>query len=384
MIKSALLVLEDGTTFYGRSIGVNGTSVGEVVFNTSITGYQEILTDPSYSQQIVVLTYPHIGNVGINEVDSESSCIQVQGLVVRDLSLITSNFRHTLSLSDYLIQQHIVAIADIDTRKLTRLLRSKGIQNGCIIADDNQPSALLALNKVRAFSGLCGIDLVKQVSTTKQYIWNEGSWSIKHGLTKSLCRDYVYNVIAYDFGIKRNIMRMLVDRGCRVTVVPAQTSAEQVLKMLPDGIFLANGPGDPSPCNYAINSIKVFLKFGIPLFGICLGYQLLALANGARIMKMKFGHHGSNHPVKDLITDKVMITTQNHCFAVDSNTLPATLQATHISLFDGTLQGIRCVDKPAFGFQGHPEACPGPHDSSSLFDYFVELISVYHSHRINS
>lgn len=377
MIKSALLVLEDGTQFHGRAIGAEGTAVGEVVFNTSITGYQEILTDPSYSRQIVTLTYPHIGNAGTNEADNESPRVQAQALVIRDLPLIASNFRDTLSLSDYLKQQNIVGIADIDTRKLTRLLREKGAQNGCIIAGDN-PDAQLALRKAREFPGLNGMDLAKEVSTTEQYSWTQGSWTLVGGLPAP-ATDLPYHVVAYDYGIKRNIMRMLVDRGCRLTVVPAQTPAETVLAMNPDGIFLANGPGDPAPCDYASAAIQTFLTTDIPLFGICLGHQLLALASGAKTVKMKFGHHGGNHPVKDLAADRVMITAQNHGFAVDEKTLPATLRVTHTSLFDGTLQGLHRTDKPAFSFQGHPEASPGPHDAAPLFDHFIELINAYRS-----
>ncbi|UVK76781.1 MAG: carbamoyl phosphate synthetase subunit alpha [Sodalis sp. Fle] len=377
LIKSALLILENGTIFHGRAIGVEGMAVGEVVFNTSMTGYQEILTDPSYFRQIVTLTYPHIGNVGINEADNESLRIQAQGVVIRDISLIASNFRHTMSLSNYLTQQNIVGIADIDTRKLTRLLREKGAQNGCIIAGD-APDAKLALRKAREFPGLSNIDLVKEVSTTEQYSWTQGSWSLGRGLPAP-STDLPYHVVAYDFGIKRNIMRMLVDRGCRLTVVPAQTPAQIVLDMHPDGIFLANGPGDPAPCDYAISSIQTFLTTDIPLFGICLGHQLLALASGAKTIKMKFGHHGGNHPVKDLDAERVMITAQNHGFAVDENTLPATLKVTHVSLFDGTLQGIHRTDKPAFSFQGHPEASPGSHDAAPLFDHFIELINIYRS-----
>ncbi|MEN3261388.1 glutamine-hydrolyzing carbamoyl-phosphate synthase small subunit [Sodalis endosymbiont of Spalangia cameroni] len=377
MIKSALLVLEDGTQFHGRAIGAEGTAVGEVVFNTSITGYQEILTDPSYSRQIVTLTYPHIGNAGTNEADNESPRVQAQALVIRDLPLIASNFRDTLSLSDHLKQQNIVGIADIDTRKLTRLLREKGAQNGCIIAGDN-PDAQLALRKAREFPGLNGMDLAKEVSTTEQYSWTQGSWTLDGGLPAP-ATDLPYHVVAYDYGIKRNIMRMLVDRGCRLTVVPAQTPAETVLAMNPDGIFLANGPGDPAPCDYAIAAIQTFLTTDIPLFGICLGHQLLALASGAKTVKMKFGHHGGNHPVKDLAADRVMITAQNHGFAVDEKTLPATLRVTHTSLFDGTLQGLHRTDKPAFSFQGHPEASPGPHDAAPLFDHFIELINAYRS-----
>lgn len=377
MIKSALLVLEDGTQFHGRAIGAESTAVGEVVFNTSITGYQEILTDPSYSRQIVTLTYPHIGNAGTNEADNESPRVQLQALVIRDLPLIASNFRDTLSLSDYLKQQNIVGIADIDTRKLTRLLREKGTQNGCIIAGE-APDAQLALRKAREFPGLNGMDLAKEVSTTEQYSWTQGSWTLAGGLPAP-ATELPYHVVAYDYGIKRNIMRMLVDRGCRLTVVPAQTPAETVLAMNPDGIFLANGPGDPAPCDYAIAAIQTFLTTDIPLFGICLGHQLLALASGAKTVKMKFGHHGGNHPVKDLAADRVMITAQNQGFAVDEKTLPTTLRVTHTSLFDGTLQGLHRTDKPAFSFQGHPEASPGPHDAAPLFDHFIELINAYHS-----
>lgn len=377
MIKSALLVLEDGTQFHGRAIGASGTAVGEVVFNTSMTGYQEILTDPSYSRQIVTLTYPHIGNVGTNEADEESSRVHAQGLVIRDLPLIASNFRSTGSLSDYLKQNNVVGIADIDTRKLTRLLREKGAQNGCIIAGD-APDAALALQKARDFPGLKGMDLAKEVSTAGQYGWTQGSWAMHAGLPAPAAAGTLpYHVVAYDFGIKRNIMRMLVDRGCRLTVVPAQTPADVVLAMDPDGIFLANGPGDPEPCDYAIAAIKRFLETETPIFGICLGHQLLALASGAKTIKMKFGHHGGNHPVKDIDAGRVMITAQNHGFAVDETTLPANLRVTHTSLFDGSLQGLHRTDKPAFCFQGHPEASPGPHDAAPLFDHFIELIKTY-------
>ncbi|HEY0211876.1 glutamine-hydrolyzing carbamoyl-phosphate synthase small subunit [Acerihabitans sp.] len=377
MIKSALLVLEDGTQFHGRAIGASGTAVGEVVFNTSMTGYQEILTDPSYSRQIVTLTYPHIGNVGTNEADEESSRVHAQGLVIRDLPLIASNFRSTGSLSDYLKQNNVVGIADIDTRKLTRLLREKGAQNGCIIAGD-APDAALALQKARDFPGLKGMDLAKEVSTAGQYGWTQGSWAIHAGLPAPAAAGALpYHVVAYDFGIKRNIMRMLVDRGCRLTVVPAQTPADVVLAMDPDGIFLANGPGDPEPCDYAIAAIKTFLETETPIFGICLGHQLLALASGAKTIKMKFGHHGGNHPVKDIDAGRVMITAQNHGFAVDETTLPTNLRVTHTSLFDGSLQGLHRTDKPAFCFQGHPEASPGPHDAAPLFDHFIELIKTY-------
>ncbi|ACR67911.1 carbamoyl-phosphate synthase small subunit [Edwardsiella ictaluri] len=380
MIKSALLVLEDGTQFHGRSIGADGSAVGEVVFNTSMTGYQEILTDPSYSRQIVTLTYPHIGNVGTNAADEESSTVHAQGLIVRDLPPIASNFRCQETLPDYLRRHRVVAIADIDTRKLTRLLREKGAMNGCIVTAENgsEPDAALALEKARAFPGLKGMDLAKEVTTKEAYRWCQGSWTLSGGLPAP--RDDAelpYHVVAYDFGVKRNILRMLVDRGCRLTVVPAQTPAQDVLALDPDGIFLSNGPGDPAPCDYAIEAIATFLRGEIPLFGICLGHQLLALASGAQTVKMKFGHHGGNHPVKDLEGDRVMITAQNHGFAVDEATLPTTLRATHKSLFDGSLQGIHRTDRPAFSFQGHPEASPGPHDAAPLFDHFMTLIENY-------
>ncbi|NAW66224.1 glutamine-hydrolyzing carbamoyl-phosphate synthase small subunit [Photobacterium halotolerans] len=374
MNKSALLVLEDGTVFHGVSIGADGSAVGEVVFNTSMTGYQEILTDPSYSQQIVTLTYPHIGNTGTNSEDEESTAIHAQGLVIRDLPLIASNFRSQQTLSDYLKSQNIVGIADIDTRKLTRLLREKGAQNGCIMAGDNLDAAL-ALEKAQAFPGLKGMDLAKVVSTKESYSWAQGSWTLEGGLPEAKeAGELPYHVVAYDFGAKRNILRMLVDRGCRLTVVPAETSAEEVLAMNPDGVFLSNGPGDPEPCTYAIEATKTFLDKGLPVFGICLGHQILALASGAKTVKMKFGHHGANHPVKDLDRNVVMITSQNHGFAADEDTLPDNLRATHKSLFDGSLQGIHRTDKPAFSFQGHPEASPGPHDAAPLFDHFIDLI----------
>ncbi|EIV8500210.1 glutamine-hydrolyzing carbamoyl-phosphate synthase small subunit [Vibrio parahaemolyticus] len=374
MSKLALLVLEDGTVFRGVSIGADGVSVGEVVFNTSMTGYQEILTDPSYSQQIVTLTYPHIGNTGTNSEDEESSSIHAQGLVIRDLPLIASNFRNEQSLSDYLKSQNIVGIADIDTRKLTRILREKGAQNGCIVAGNNLDEAL-ALAKAKEFPGLKGMDLAKEVTTKEAYQWKQGSWTLESGLPEAKDdRELPYHVVAYDFGAKRNILRMLVDRGCRLTVVPAETSAEEVLALNPDGVFLSNGPGDPEPCTYAIEATKVFLEKGLPIFGICLGHQILALASGAQTVKMKFGHHGANHPVKDLERNVVMITSQNHGFAADEATLPENLRATHVSLFDGSLQGIHRTDKPAFSFQGHPEASPGPHDAAPLFDHFIELI----------
>nr|WP_210732676.1 glutamine-hydrolyzing carbamoyl-phosphate synthase small subunit [Brenneria roseae] len=379
LIKSALLVLEDGTQFHGRAIGAEGTAVGEVVFNTSMTGYQEILTDPSYSRQIVTLTYPHIGNVGTNASDEESPSVHAQGLVIRDLPLIASNYRSEETLSDYLKRNNIVAIADIDTRKLTRLLREKGAQNGCIIAGDT-PDAALALEKARAFPGLKDMDLAKEVTTAESYSWLQGSWTLEGDLPAARQESELpFHVVAYDYGVKRNILRLLVDRGCRLTVVPAQTSAEDVLKLNPDGIFLSNGPGDPAPCDYAIRAIKTFLDTDIPVFGICLGHQLLALASGAQTIKMKLGHHGGNHPVKDLDNNRVMITAQNHGFAVDENNLPDTLRVTHKSLFDHTVQGIHRTDKPAFSFQGHPEASPGPHDAAPFFDHFIELIQTYRS-----
>lgn len=379
MIKSALLVLKDGTQFHGRAIGVEGMAVGEVVFNTSMTGYQEILTDPSYARQIITLTYPHIGNVGTNETDNESNRVQAQGLIIRDLPLISSNYRNTQQLSEYLLEHNVVGISDIDTRKLTRILRDNGVQNGCIIAGE-APNATVALRRAQEFSGLKGMDLVQEVSTKEQYIWTQGSWTMEGGFfNNKLSTKLPYHVVAYDYGIKRNIMRMLVDRGCYLTVVPAKTTVTNVLAMNPDGVFLANGPGDPAPCYYAIEAIKTLLTTKIPIFGICLGHQLLALASGAKTIKMKFGHHGSNHPVKDLYADRVMITTQNHGFTIDEKTLPSTLRITHISLLDGTLQGIHHTDKPAFSFQGHPEASPGPHDAAPLLDHFIELIKSYRS-----
>ncbi len=374
MSKSALLVLEDGTVFHGVSIGANGSAVGEVVFNTSMTGYQEILTDPSYSQQIVTLTYPHIGNTGTNSEDEESTAIHAQALVIRDLPLLASNFRSEQSLSEYLKSQNILGIADIDTRKLTRILREKGALSGCILAGDNL-DVNEALEKAKAFAGLSGLDLAKEVTTEQAYEWKQGSWTLEGGLPADFDdSELPYHVVAYDFGAKRNILRMLVDRGCRLTVVPAQTPAAEVLALNPDGIFLSNGPGDPAPCTYAIEATQVFLDKNIPIFGICLGHQILALASGAKTAKMKFGHHGANHPVKDLERDVVMITSQNHGFAADETSLPETLRATHRSLFDGSLQGIHRTDKPAFSFQGHPEASPGPHDAAPLFDHFIELI----------
>ena len=373
MTHTALLVLEDGSVFRGTAIGADGCAVGEVVFNTSMTGYQEILTDPSYSHQIVTLTYPHIGNTGTNTEDEESDRIHAQGLIIRDLPLAASNFRNQESLSDYLKAQHILGIADIDTRKLTRILREKGAQAGCIMAGTDLDEAK-ALTKAQAFSGLTGMDLAKVVTTPSVYSWQQGSWRLGEGFNEPALSDLPYHLVAYDFGVKRNILRMLVDRGCRVTVVPAQTTAAEVLALQPDGIFLSNGPGDPEPCDYAISAIRTLLDSHIPIFGICLGHQLLGLASGAQTMKMKFGHHGANHPVKDLLNNRVLITSQNHGFAVDEVSLPANVQVTHRSLFDGTVQGFKRTDRPAFSFQGHPEASPGPGEAASLFDDFIDLI----------
>jgi len=376
--KPAILVLEDGTQFHGYSIGIEGIVVGEVVFNTSITGYQEILTDPSYSKQIIALTYPHIGNTGINPDDEESTTIQAQGLVIVDLSVNYSNFRSKESLFSYLKRHKTVAISNIDTRKLTRLLRKNGTQNGCIITNNNlDPS--LALKKIKIFNGINRLDLAKEVTTKKIYKWKKESWNLLNNNVSIIKnkKKLPYHVVVYDFGIKKNILCLLVDRGCHLTIVPATTPADEVLKMKPDGIFLSNGPGDPTACDYAIKAIKKLLKTEIPIFGVCLGHQLLALASGANTVKMKFGHHGSNHPVKDLINNRIMITSQNHGFTVDEITLSNKLKITHKSLFDGTLQGIHRVDKPAFGFQGHPEASPGPKDAESLFDYFIKLIKNY-------
>ncbi len=372
MAISALLVLEDGSVFNGTSIGASGYSVGEVVFNTSMTGYQEILTDPSYAEQIITLTYPHIGNTGTNSEDIESDKIWAKGLVIRDLPLIASNFRNEKSLSDYLNDNNIVAIADIDTRRLTRILRDKGAQRGCIVSADALSQGA-ALEQAKAFPGLKGMDLAKVVSRSEKTQWLDGSWELGKGYATNKT-DLPYHVVAYDFGAKNNILRMLVDRGCKLSLVPAETSADDVLAMNPDGIFLSNGPGDPEPCTYAIEAIKVFLEKGVPIFGICLGHQLLALASGAKTEKMKFGHHGANHPVKDLARDVVMITSQNHGFAVQESSLPENLKVTHVSLFDKSLQGIERTDKPAFSFQGHPEASPGPHDAAPLFDKFIDLI----------
>jgi len=369
--KPAILVLEDGSVFRGISIGAPGVSVGEVVFNTAMTGYQEILTDPSYAEQIVTLTYPHIGNVGANSEDEECARIWAKGLVIRDLSMLPSNFRSALSLDAYLKKHNILGIADIDTRRLTRILRDKGAQNGCIMAGEVDEAA--ALKQAREFAGLNGLDLAQVVTTEKSLRWDAGSWQLGAGFS-SLPAGERFKVVAYDFGAKRNILRMLVDRGCELTVVPAKTPASEVLALNPDGVFLSNGPGDPAPCDYAISAIKAILEANVPVFGICLGHQLLALASGAKTLKMKFGHHGGNHPVQDLKTRKVLITSQNHGFAVDEASLPANLVATHKSLFDGSLQGIERTDKPAFSFQGHPEASPGPQDAAGLFDHFIDLM----------
>ena len=374
MKKRALLVLEDGNVFLGKSIGSDGKSIGEVVFNTALTGYQEILTDPSYAQQIVTLTYPHIGNTGTNSEDEESTEIYATGLVVKDVPRLYSNWRSTEHLADYLKRKGIVAIADIDTRRLTRILREKGAQRGCIFAGDDA-SEEKALEAAKSFAGLKGMDLAKEVTTDKSYTWNVGSWQLESDKQINLESDKArFNVVAYDFGIKRNILRMLVDRGCAVTVVPAKTTAQEVLALQPDGVFLSNGPGDPEPCDYAIEAIAEILSKKVPTFGICLGHQLLGLASGANTIKMKFGHHGANHPVQDLATSKVMITSQNHGFAVDEATLPVNLKATHRSLFDNSLQGIERLDCPAFSFQGHPEASPGPHDIAPIFDKFIAMM----------
>ena len=366
----AVLALADGSVFRGYSIGADGMGVGEVVFNTAMTGYQEILTDPSYCRQIVTLTYPHIGNVGTNPEDEESDRIHAAGLVIRDLPLRPSNFRMVSPLSDYLQAHGVTAIGGIDTRRLTRLLREKGAQNGCIMA--GRVDEADAVDRARACPSMAGQDLARVVSCKAPHVWQEGEWALGRGFRHDT--EPAFHVVAYDFGIKRNILRMLVSRGCRVTVVPAQTPAREVLAMRPDGVFLSNGPGDPEPCDYAIAAIREILAVGIPTYGICLGHQLLGLASGAKTVKMKFGHHGANHPVQDLDTKRVMITSQNHGFSVDAATLPENLRATHVSLFDGSLQGIARTDVPAFSFQGHPEASPGPHDVSYLFDRFIRLM----------
>lgn len=372
MNTEALLVLEDGTLFRGVSIGAEGISVGEVVFNTSISGYQEILTDPSYARQIVTLTYPHIGNVGVNDEDTESKGLFASGLIVKDVPFRASNFRSQKDLGTYLRENGTIGIAGIDTRKLTRILRDRGAQRGCLMAGPGLDAAQ-ALAAAQAFPGLQGMDLAREVTTPAPYPWHEGSWVLGEGHARG--PDPEFHVVAYDFGVKHNILRLLADRGCRLTVVPAQTSADEVLALNPDGIFLSNGPGDPEPCTYAIEAIKTFLDQAIPVFGICLGHQLLGLASGARTTKMKFGHHGANHPVQDLATGRVLITSQNHGFAVDEQSLPQNVKATHRSLFDGSLQGIELTDRPAFSFQGHPEASPGPHDVMPLFDKFIEQMS---------
>lgn len=369
----AILVLKDGTVFRGTAIGAEGIAVGEVVFNTATTGYQEILTDPSYCRQIVTLTYPHIGNTGTNPVDVESDRIHAAGLVIRDLPFLSSNWRKQWTLGDYLKEHGVPAIADIDTRRLTRILRDTGAQDGCLMAGAlNEAEALAA---ARAFPGLLGMDLATVVSCAKPYEWEESVWALGEGYGR--LANPRFHVAAYDYGVKRNILRKLVSRGCRVTVLPAQTPADEALALGPDGIFLSNGPGDPEPCDYAIRAIREFLEAGVPVFGICLGHQLLALASGAKTVKMKFGHHGANHPVQDLDTGRVMITSQNHGFAVDAQTLPASARVTHVSLFDGSLQGFARTDRPAFCFQGHPEASPGPHDMDYLFDRFIALMGQY-------
>jgi len=372
--KAALLALADGSLFRGTAIGIDGHISGEVVFNTAMTGYQEILTDPSYAQQIVTLTYPHIGNVGTNPEDEEAAAIHCAGLVIRDLPLLASSWRSQSSLQDYLKDRGVIGIADIDTRRLTRILRDKGAQAGCIMAGDAIDEQA-AVAQAREFPGLKGMDLAKVVTTTESYPWQQGSWALEDGLPDNQSTaELPLHVVAYDFGVKRNILRMLVDRGCRLTVVPATTPASEVLALQPDGVFLSNGPGDPEPCDYAIDAIRELLSSDLPIFGICLGHQLLSLASGARTVKMKFGHHGANHPVQDLDSRQVMITSQNHGFAVDDASLPENLVATHRSLFDGSLQGVARTDCAAFSFQGHPEASPGPHDVAPLFDRFVDAI----------
>lgn len=372
MSQVALLALEDGQVFYGKSIGASGDTLGEVVFNTSMTGYQEILTDPSYTQQIVALTYPHIGNTGTNPVDQESDKVYASGLIIRDLPLLHSSWRNEMPLDEYLSSNNIVAISDIDTRALTRHLRKQGSLKGCIVAGDNVNEAD-AVAKAQSFAGLKNMDLAKVVSTAEQYEFNKGSYSLESDEFGGL--DARFKVVVYDYGVKKNILRMLVDRGCDLTVVNAQTSVQDVLDMSPDGVFLSNGPGDPEPCDYAIESIQTLLEKDMPLFGICLGHQLLSLASGAKTEKMKFGHHGANHPVQDLESKQVMITSQNHGFAVAESDMPNSLEITHRSLFDGSIQGVKVVGKKAFSFQGHPEASPGPHDVSGLFDTFIKEMS---------
>jgi carbamoyl-phosphate synthase small subunit len=374
--KPAILALQDGTIFRGSSIGADGTSAGEVVFNTAMTGYQEILTDPSYCRQLITLTYPHIGNTGVNDEDEEATKIHASGLIIRDLPLLASNWRSQGSLQNYLESRGVVAIADIDTRKLTRLLRDKGAQSGAIMAGE-QIADDVAVKAAQEFDGLAGCDLAQVVTTNETYSWTQSTWSLEAGYVEN--SDTPYHVVAYDYGIKKNILCMLVDRGARVSVVSAKTSADKVMAMKPDGVFLSNGPGDPEPCDYAIEAITEILQTDIPVFGICLGHQLLALASGAKTIKMKFGHHGANHPVQDLSTGVIMITSQNHGFAVDESSLPEFLKATHRSLFDGSLQAVERTDKAAFSFQGHPEASPGPHDVAPMFDRFFELIASHRS-----
>ncbi|MDO8786605.1 MAG: glutamine-hydrolyzing carbamoyl-phosphate synthase small subunit [Sulfuritalea sp.] len=372
----ALLALADGTVFRGKGIGASGGSVGEVVFNTALTGYQEILTDPSYARQIVTLTYPHIGNYGVNRQDCEAAHIHAAGLVIRDLPLLASNFRSEQTLDAYLRAENVLGLADIDTRKLTRILRENGAQAGCLLSADAAGQHLdadAAVAQARAFPGLAGMDLAQVVSVQKAYAWREGEWKLGAGFAHP--DNFRFKVVAYDFGVKRNILRMLASRGCDLTVVPARTPAAEVLAMNPDGIFLSNGPGDPEPCDYAVAAIREFLDRRLPVFGICLGHQLMALAAGGKTLKMKFGHHGANHPVKDLETGQVLITSQNHGFAADPATLPANVKVTHVSLFDGSLQGMAWTDRPAFCFQGHPEASPGPHDVAYLFDRFIHSMS---------
>ncbi len=375
MTKIAILALEDGSIFRGKAIGADGETCGEVVFNTAMTGYQEILTDPSYSRQIVTLTYPHIGNTGTNVLDQESDRVHAAGLVIRDLPLLTSNWRNKQPLDEYLVSHNTVAVAGIDTRRLTRILREKGAQAGCIMAGD-QVDESVAITRARAFPGLKGMDLAKEVTTAQSYSWTEGVWDLTTDSHQQSV-GHPWHVVAYDFGVKHNILRMLAQRGCKLTIVPARTPAQDVLAMHPDGVFLSNGPGDPEPCDYAIAAITELLRKKLPIFGICLGHQLLALASGARTEKMKFGHHGANHPVQDLDSKKVMITSQNHGFSVAEESLPANLRATHRSLFDGSLQGIERTDVPAFSFQGHPEASPGPHDVASLFNRFLALLEAH-------
>ena len=375
--KPAILALEDGSVFHGTAIGADGVTSGEVVFNTAMTGYQEILTDPSYTRQIVTLTYPHIGNTGINSEDVESASIAAAGLVIRDLPLLASSFRSEQTLSDYLKSHNVLGIADIDTRRLTRILRDKGAQNGAILAGadaEGEDAVERALAAAKAFPGLKGMDLAKEVSCKEAYEWSEGEWALGEGYADTSQGERPYHVVAFDYGVKFNILRMLAARGCRLTVVPAQTPAAEVLAMNPDGVFLANGPGDPEPCDYAIKAIQEVLETDTPVFGICLGHQLLALASGAKTVKMGHGHHGANHPVQDLDTGTVMITSQNHGFAADEASLPSNVRATHRSLFDGTLQGIERTDRPAFSFQGHPEASPGPRDVAPLFDRFIAMM----------